>query len=279
VGLVDDEQGPVLPGELTHAFVVAGLRQDDAHVGQGGLHERNRDVTVGELPLQALEVVELHDARRLGRRHGHADVPAPRPDRAVWSERGKRLVDGAVVVEVVDEHLGPARDVAAEPDREAVRVRGGERELPPPDPEPTLELIGGNDRVLGGQHVGDAAAELALDRADRGVRAVPGHRTRVAQAEVDVLVAVDIGEVGPSSILDEEREGSRPLDHPVHRDAVEKGALGTLEQRLRPRIRTLEGRHLGSHEPLHPGAIQDRAACHGCSFPGADRRPALRVAR
>ena len=277
VGLVDDEERPVPAGELPHAVVVARFREDDAHVGQGRLHERDRNVTVSELALKAREVVELHDARRLGEGHRLADVPLPRPHGAVGPERGKRLVDGAVVAEVVDEHLRPAGDVAGEPDREAVGVRGRERELPPADAEPALELVGGDDRVLGGQHVGDAAAELLLDRADRGVGTVPGHRARVAQAEVDVLVAVDVREVGPSGLLDEERIGPCPLDHPVHGNTVEKGAPGALEERLRPWVGALERRHLGTHEPLQPGAIQDPAACHGCSLPSStDRLPVLR---
>ena len=130
--------------------------------------------------------------------------------RAVRLEAGERLVHGAVVVVVVDEDLRPPGDVAGEPDREPVRVGRGERELPPADAEPALELVGGDDRVLGREHVGDAATHLALDGADRGLGAVPGHRARVAQAEVDVLVPVDVREVRAARGLHEQRDRALP---------------------------------------------------------------------
>ena len=145
-------------------------------------------------------------------------------------EHGDRLVDRAVVAVVVDHDLAAAADVAGEAEREPVRVGGRQRELPGRQAEPPRELLAGPDGVLGREHVGDAAAELALDGGDRRARAVAGHRPGVAEAEVDVLVAVDAGEPGARGRLDEQGERTGPLDHPVHRHAVEERRLGALVQ-------------------------------------------------
>ena len=172
---------------------------------------------------------------------------------------GERLVDRAVVVVVVDEDLRSARDVAGEPDREPVGVGRRERELPVPQAESSPELVGRDDRVLGRQHVGDPAAELALDGGDRGGGAVAGHRPGVAEAEVDVLVAVDVAEPGAGGLVDEQRERAGPADHPVHRDAVEERSLRPLEQLARSGVGLFEPPGLVAHEAFEPGSVQGPA--------------------
>jgi hypothetical protein len=49
VGLVVDQQGPVLAREPADRLEVAGLGQDDADVGERRLHQHDRDVAMGEL--------------------------------------------------------------------------------------------------------------------------------------------------------------------------------------------------------------------------------------
>ncbi len=246
-------------GQLADGVVIAGVGEHDADVGQRRLHERDGHVAVGELPVEGVDVVDLDDPRRLRRRHGRAEVAAPGDDPAVGRDPGEGLVDRAVVVVVVDEDLRPARDVPGEPDREPVGVGRRERELPVPEPEPPAELVGGDDRVLGGQHVGDPAAELALDGRDRRGGPVAGHGPGVAEAEVDVLVPVDVAEPGTRRLVDEQRVRAGPADHPVHRDAVEQGALGALEQRPRPRVGPFERGRLGGHEALEAESVQGPA--------------------
>ena len=63
--------------------MVAGLGQHDPDVGQGRLEQDGRDVAVGERGLEAVDVVELDDAGRLG------DVDL-RPDRAADRHDGRR---------------------------------------------------------------------------------------------------------------------------------------------------------------------------------------------
>ena len=114
-------------------------------------------------------------------------------------ERGERLVDRAVVVVVVDDDLRPARDVAGQAQGEPVGVGGRDRELPPRQAEPPAELVARRDRVLDREHEGDPAPELALDSSDRRTRRVAGHRAGVTEAEVDVVVSVDVLDVRPAA--------------------------------------------------------------------------------
>ena len=142
----------------------------------------------GELALERLDVVELDDARGLGGRHRRADVALALDDVAAGVERRERLVDRAVVAPVEDEHLRPPGDRAGDPDREAVGVGGGQRELPrraarsaAPSSSPTHSASS-----LGSISVMPRGACSAIG-AQRRRRRVAGHRAGVAEAQVDVL--------------------------------------------------------------------------------------------
>ena len=56
-------------------------------------------------------------------------------------------------------------------------------------------------------------------------RRVTGHRAGVAEAEVDVVDAVDVDEVGAVRRIDEDRERARPAGHPVHRHSTQQVGL------------------------------------------------------
>ena len=150
------------------------------------------------------------------------------------------LVDGAVVAVVVDEDLGTLRRVACEAHGEAVGVRRRERELPVLQAEAAAELGGHPERVLGREHGRDAAAGLLRDGPDRGVGRVAGHRARVPEAEVDVLVAVDAREARAVGLGDVGRERARPARHPVHGHAVEHVLLRALEELARAGVRVMK---------------------------------------
>jgi hypothetical protein len=79
---------------------------------------------------------------------------------------------------------------------------------------------------------------------------VPGHRARVAEAEVDVLVAVDVGEARALGVRREDREAARPADHPVHRDAAEQRAPRLLGELERARVLRAEALQLPGHQLL-----------------------------
>ncbi len=57
-------------------------------------------------------------------------------------------------------------------------------------------------------------SDLLLDRLDRGIRTVTSHGAGIAEAEVNVGVAIHIGEVRPFGFFHKDRERTRPADHP-----------------------------------------------------------------
>ncbi len=136
-----------------------------------------------------------------------------------------------------------------EADREPVRVGRGEGELPARHAEAPGQLLRHRERVLRREHRRDPARRLLGNCAQRRLRRVAAHRTRVAEAEVDVLVAVDVGEAAPARVGDEEREPAGPLGHPVHRHSGQEVVLRSLCQRARPWVLAREALLLATHEP------------------------------
>src|SRR3954451_4406835 len=83
-------------------------------------------------------------------------------------------------------------DLAREPERSPVGVGGRQREQPARHPEAAAQLLPYPRRVLGRKHHRQARSEALLQDGDHLRRAVTGHRPGVAEAEVDVLVTVDV---------------------------------------------------------------------------------------
>ena len=54
---------------------------------------------------------------------------------------------------------------------------------------------------------------------------MPGHRAGVAEREVDVLEAVDVGHATAAGVAQIQREVARGLVHPRHRHTAEEVAL------------------------------------------------------
>ena len=147
-------------------------------------------------------------------------------------QRGERLVDGAVVAPVEHEDLRPPGDRAGDPQREAVGVRRGQRELPVGQPEAPRQLLADPQRVLARQHQRDAARRLRRDRAQRRLGRVAGHRAGVAEAEVDVLVPVDVGEA--RALRPRPRTpGSRRASAPSSASARRRAASASPARRAR----------------------------------------------
>jgi hypothetical protein len=101
---------------------------------------------------------------------------------------------------------------------------GGRREgeLPVGKAEPPGHLLADPERVLAGEHQRDPVPRLLRDRTHRRLGRVPRHRAGVAQAEVDVLVTVDVVEARAAGVGCENGEAAGPPDHPVHRHAAEQ---------------------------------------------------------
>ena len=144
-----------------------------------------------------------------------------------------------MVAPVEDGDSRPVRHVAADPDHPAVGVGGREGELPVRKPEAACQLGAHPRGVLGREHRGDAL-DLA-DHPHRGLRGVARHRAGVAEAEVGVLVAVNIDDRGPVGALLVEREAAHPHRHPGHRDAAQEAAARLGVQLARARILSFIG--------------------------------------
>ncbi len=253
--------------ELAERAVEARLGMDDSDVRESRLREDERDVARRELALERIQVVELDDPCRHGRIDRRAEVPAPRLHDAVRAERRERLVDGAVVAPVENEDGRSARQVTCEPNDEAVGIGRGQCELPGGDTESARQLVRHPKHVLARQHERDALGRLLGHRLQRRLRCMPRHRPRVAEAEVDVLVAVDVDESCPLRLAHEHGKASRPLPHPVHGDALEERRPRTLGQLARTRMRIDEARLLAR---LQLGKADDR---HGSESMAARNVP------
>ncbi len=90
-----------------------------------------------------------------------------------------------------------------------------------------------------------------------------GHRARVAEAEVDVFVAVDVAETRAACFVGEDREAAGPPHHPRHGHPGEEAVIGLPRQLVRAGMLTLESSELALEQrggrPLHR-ASQSKAA-------------------
>ena len=181
----------------SRAAASSRVGQDDADVGHGGLSEDAGDVVVFEGGFEGLQIVEFDDASGFGRIDGRTDIAAARADcgGVVIDDGGEGFVYGAVIAVVEDENFSALGDFAGDADGEAVGIGGGERELPERKAEAAAEFFADPEGVFGGKHESYAFA----DAADHGIgddwRRVAGHRAGVAEAKVDVIATIDIGEV------------------------------------------------------------------------------------
>ncbi len=240
---------PVRLRQLAHRLVEARLRMDDADVREHRLGEHASDVAGCQLALERLDVVPLDDARRQVERHRRAEIALALDDAAV-TQRCERLVDRAVVAPVEDEHLRPARDEAGKADREAVRVGRRDRELPPRQAEPPRQLLAHPQRVLARKHQRDPARGLLGDRTHDRLGRVPGHRAGVAEAEVDVLDAVDVAEASALCLARKNGKAARPADHPVHRHTGQERRVRAVRELRRAGVLALEALELAREQAL-----------------------------
>ncbi len=258
VGLVDHQQHAVAARDLPHRVEVAGLGEHDPDVGERRLHQQAGHVALRQPPVQGVRVVEGDDRRGLG--HGHLRPQRARPwHDPVTVQHGQGLVDRAVVAPVHHRDPGPPGQVAREPQHEPVGVGGRHRQLPGGQPEPAYQLVGDPRGVRGGQHRGDAARGLRGQRLGDLRERVAGHRAGVAQAEVDVVVPVHVGQPGTGRRLDEHREPARPPGHPRHRHAGEQRALRVGRERGRARVVLDEASFLVAAQRRQPVTVDHRS--------------------
>ena len=167
-------------------------------------------------------------------------------DRLAVVQPHHRLVDRAVIAAVEDEDLRPAGDGAGDAQREAVGVGRGGGDLPVRQAEALAPAAGreparprraacrsGRGRPGGGWRARPAAANGRTSS-----RCRRGRNRRARLPSMSVIVA-------PFALLDHDREGRRPVVHPVHRHAAEEARDALAERSLRFRPRLAESDALG----------------------------------
>ena len=224
VGLVNDEERAEFSRECGGFFPVARVGMDDADIGEDRFGEDAGDVAMGEFPFERGEIVEFDDAGGLDRIYRRADISAARAGDAIV-ERDVGFVHGAVIAVVEDENFGALGDFAGDADGEAVGVGGGESKLPVGQAEAAGEFFADPRSVFGGEHQGDSVLRLARDGCGGWRGRMSGHGAGVAEAEVNVVVAVHILKMRAAGFSDEHGKFAGPFFHPVHGDAAEERFL------------------------------------------------------
>ncbi len=224
VRLVDDQQGAVRGGQPAKPVQEPGLRPHDPDVGERRLGQDRRDVAVGELLLDARQVVELRHPRGHVQRHRRTRVARSRDGLAAQAGHGERLVHRAVVAVREGEHLRPTGRQPGEAQRPTVGVGRRQRERPQRQPEAPGQLGADPLCVGGGKHRRGAAeaVEALGDSVEHRLRAVARHRAGVAEGEVDVLAPIHVHDPVPAGPLEVQREPAAPLGHPRHRHPAEQ---------------------------------------------------------
>ena len=260
VGLVDDQERTVLAGQLAAFLHEARVGQDHADIGHGRLAQQGADVALGQRRFQRLDVVERDGAAVFGQVVGLADQAGAVHGLAVAAAH-HHVVHGAVVAAVEHQQglapghrAGPAQHVA-------VGVGGGGGDLPERQAEARGQQFAADHGVFARQHGGQAVVGLLGDGLGDRVRRVAKHGAGVAQAEVDVLVAVDVIKAGALGALDEQRAGRRPVGHPVHRHAGVQRAARAFGQGDGLRIAFEETGALAGGEGFH-GGLADTTGSH-----------------
>ena len=225
VGFVGDQQRAVAASEFAGGGPVAVVGENDADVGHGGLGEDAGDVVMLESVFEGCRSLNSTTRVVSAGFTGGPMLPRRGPT-APFSKRGERFVYRAVIAVMEDEDFGALGDFAGDANGETVGVGGGERELPVGQAETALEIFADPERVFGGKHEGDAFADAAGDGFGDDLGRVAGHGAGVAEAEVDVVAAVDVGEMRAAGGFYEDGEGAGPFVHPVHGDAAEERGLG-----------------------------------------------------
>ena len=235
VRLVDQQQGAGVAREAPQLGVEPGLGEHHAGIGHHGLGDHAGHVAVRERGFELGQVVELDDARELSEVGGLAQQ-ARTVHGAPAHEPHEGLVHRAVVAAVEHQDLRPTGDGACHAQREAVRIGGRRGDLPLRQAEALGEQPPDCDRVLGGQHAGEAAPRLPGDGLRHGRRRVAEHRARVAETEVRVVVAVHVVQHRAARGLDHERVGHGPVAHPVHGHALVEAGDAVAGELHRPRV-------------------------------------------
>ncbi len=210
--LVEDEHRAVPAARGARAFEIAGRGMDRAGIAHRRFHDHAGDVSLGEAPLEPLEIVPAEHLDAVGRLRVLAGAAGDR-DRAFLRPRrveaGRRrpqdVVEPAVVMALELQDDAPARRGAGEADRRLhhLGTRGAEADAlgaghDLADEPRRLRL----DFALPGEE--NAPIDLPVDRGADRRRAVPEDHRAHAEVIVDQPVAVGVEEIGAFPALEDE---------------------------------------------------------------------------
>ena len=224
-------------GDRPQPLGEAGRGRDDAHVAGRCLGDDRSDLaaTGGEELLDRGEVVVGQHDRLAGRGRRDTGGVGQREGRDAGAGLGQQRVDVAVVA------AGELHDDRAS-GRPARQAKGGHRRLGAGgDEADLLDRLDASDDLLGEGHLvfargaeGEAVCRGGPDGLEHlGVGVTEDHRPPRAD-EVDVAVAVDVGEPGALGAGDEARDAAHTTEGPHRRvDPTGDHLASAVEEGLR----------------------------------------------
>ena len=238
--LVVDEQRAVLGGELAQRLVEAGQRRHRAHIAGGGLENHARDFVagLGERAAHGLDVVVGHDDRVVRARAGHPGRTGQAERRDARARLGEQRVDVAVVVAGEFDDLRAPGEPAREPHRRHRRLGARIDQPHLLDRRARNDLLRELDLAGGGRAEAEPLRRGLLHRVDDLRVRVPVDHRSPARDEVDVRVAVDVGELRAGRLANEPRRSPHRGER-AHRRVHPTG--DDVGRRLEPGGRFLRG--------------------------------------
>ena len=215
MGLVDHEQRALSVGERTQIFEKSVTREDQSDIGERRFDDEGCNTPARQFTANGLKVVVGNDG----------GVPAMIVRQSQGGNRrfivgivGQRLVDVAMVAAIEHEDAVPARGKARQAQGLGHRRRGGQRELPVVESEPAGEVPGDRHGVLAGHEELGPRPHLSRHGLHDPGHGISGGRGKIGLVEVDIAVAVNVGERGAASRVDEDRFMMLESPHPCHGD-------------------------------------------------------------
>ena len=234
VRLVDGQQRVVVTGRLAHRRVEPRLRLHDPDVGQRGFGQDTGHISWSQGCGERLRVIERHDANTVGGTGVKSQQLGDEPATA-WGEQ--HLIGMTVVATVKHDHDRAARGHARQTHGFHIGGGGREGELPAGEVVPPSQLLGNPDRILRRQEELPAVRHAIRYRRDDRRRIEATEEAHVRQIEVEVAVAVGIGEVGAVAVDSEDWAMSIQIMEPAHRNPVRHRVPSPGVERERVRMR------------------------------------------
>ena len=204
------------PCDLAYAFQITGLRQHDSNIGERWLDKHAGNIAKTCSTFQCCKIIERHDSGGELRVDLRSDSTTA-TDGAIPHSNNQRLIDRAVIAPVMHQHFGFASDSPSKAQQETIGVGGTNRKLPFRQTESTRQLIGHPSGIWCWQHCSAATGELSRNGGIDLTVGMTSHCPGIAEAQVDIFVAVDIGKARTTGCIKHHRKRPRPAAHPRHR--------------------------------------------------------------